>query len=244
MNERVHLASFDQAAYDVRFEWGLSGLRALALSSDLLIIVDVLSFSTSVDIVIGNGGTVLPYRGARESLAEFAAARGALYANPGRRPGAGFSLSPASLVDLPTGTRIVLPSPNGSTLSLAADGVPTMTGCLRNARSVAHKANQIGTRVSVIAAGERWRDNSLRPAIEDLLGAGAIIDHLSGRRSPEAEVALTAFRGAEPNLLEILLGCGSGKELIDRGFEEDVMLAGRLNVSGVAPWLDDAEYQG
>jgi hypothetical protein len=34
--------------YDVRFEWGPAGAAALAPSSSCLVVVDVLSFSTSV----------------------------------------------------------------------------------------------------------------------------------------------------------------------------------------------------
>ena len=40
--------------------------------------------------------------------------------------------------------------------------------------------------------GERWMaDSSLRPAFEDLVGAGAIIRHLWGTTSPEARLSLT-----------------------------------------------------
>lgn len=37
---------------------------------------------------------------------------------------------------------------------------------------------KLGRTVAVIPAGERWADGSLRPAIEDLLGAGAFIREL------------------------------------------------------------------
>jgi 2-phosphosulfolactate phosphatase len=40
---------------------------------------------------------------------------------------------------------------------------------------------------------------------------------------------------------EVLRQCSSGKELIERGFSEDVSLASKLNVSDSAPILiDDA----
>jgi len=42
--------TFDQTAYRLRCEWGLRGLRELAPVSDVVIIVDVLSFTTALDI--------------------------------------------------------------------------------------------------------------------------------------------------------------------------------------------------
>ena len=233
---------FDQREYDVRFEWGLAGVQILAPVSDVVVIVDVLSFTTCVDIVVGNGGFVLPYRGPTEALAEFAEARGALYADRKRSGEGAYSLSPASLVTILAGTRLVLPSPNGSTLSLATEGVPTLAGCLRNARAVAVKAGQLGKRIGVIAAGERWPDGSLRPSLEDLVGAGAILSYLEGSRSPEAETAVSIFHSVRSNLLDTLLRCGSGKELVGRGFEPDVHLAAQINVSRAAPVLVDGVY--
>lgn len=236
---------FDQREYGIRFEWGLSGLLALAPVSDVLIIVDVLSFTTCVDIVAGRGGLVFPFRDKLEVLPAYAASRDALYAAPGRKHQAAYSLSPASLLTIAEGTRLVLPSPNGSTLSLATGSVQTLAGCLRNARAVAGRAKQLGKRITVIAAGERWhKDGLLRPALEDLLGAGAIIECLDGQKSPEAETAVAGFRNAQADLHDTLRRCGSGKELIGRGFAADVQLAGQLNVSDAAPLLLDGAYKG
>jgi 2-phosphosulfolactate phosphatase len=52
--------------------------------------------------------------------------------SPGGRPP--FSLSPVSLLEIPPGTRLVLPSPNGSAVaaSVAATGSVVLAGCLRN----------------------------------------------------------------------------------------------------------------
>lgn len=233
---------FDQSEYDIRFEWGLSGVEAFAPVSDVVVIVDVLSFTTCVDIVVGRDGLVLPYLGKLDDLAAFAHAQKAIYANPARKHEAGFSLAPSSLMTIPEGTRLVLPSPNGSILSLSTGTAVTLAGCLRNAQAVAVQASQLGERISVIAAGERWQDGLLRPALEDLLGAGAIITHLSGGRSPEAETAVAAFNHAQSNLINTLNRCGSGKELIGRGFAADVQLAAQLNVSRSAPVLSDGAY--
>lgn len=47
--------TFDQHESDVRFEWEEHGVATLAPISDAVIIVDVLSFSTSIEIAVNRG---------------------------------------------------------------------------------------------------------------------------------------------------------------------------------------------
>jgi 2-phosphosulfolactate phosphatase len=206
-----------------------------------VIIVDVLSFSSCVEIANSRGAVVFPYRWKDESAAAFAASVNAELAGA-RRDGCAYSLSPSSLIDIPAGIRLALPSPNGSALSLATGTTPTLTACLRNCRAVATAAAKYGPRVAVIPAGERWDDGSLRPAFEDWVGAGAIISHLKGSLAPEARAALSAYLNAKPDLRRTLKQCGSGRELIERGFEQDVEIASELNISDCVPTLVDGAY--
>lgn len=232
---------FDQSDYRVRFDWGEHGLRALGPVSDVIVIVDVLSFTTAVDVAVSRGAWVFPYDRHDASTVEFAAKRQALLA--GKRGGGGYSLSPSSLFGIPAGTRLVLPSPNGSRLSLiAAQHGTTLAACLRNAPAVGEYGRHRGGSVAVIASGERWTDGSLRPAWEDMVGAGAVIEHLAGDLSPEAELALAAFRHAWRNLRGLMKQCASGRELVERGFGADVDIASEFGVSGSVPELRGEGY--
>ena len=244
---------YDQQEYDIRCEWGEQGVATLAPISDVVVIVDVLSFSTCVDIATGRGARVYPCHWKDERAAAFAAEKGAQLAGH-RRSLVAISLSPTSLMQLVPGSAIVLPSPNGSSLTAAAAGSQgvganaappiVLTSCLRNARAVAAAARQNGGKIAVIPAGERWRqDFSLRPALEDLVGAGAIIRHLPGTRSPEAQAAIAAFEAAAPHLAALLHQCSSGKELVELGFAPDVELAAQLDVSDCAPILREGAYE-
>lgn len=78
------------------------------------------------------------------------------------------SLSPAALRRAPFTPRLVLPSPNGSAIAAAAHQSLVVAGCLRNATATARWLAERGLGntdrpVTVIAAGERWPDGSLRP---------------------------------------------------------------------------------
>jgi len=230
-----------QSEFEIRFEWGENGVARLAPMSDAIIIVDVMSFTTCVEVAVSRGAIIFPCRYDDESAADFARSVGAELAGP--RGKSRYSLSPASLIDIPKGTRFVLPSPNGSTLTLSTGDTPTFAGCLRNCRAVAQAAMRCGRRISVIAAGERWKDDdSLRPAYEDLVGAGAIIHYLAGQRSPESEAAAAAFRHSRDSLASLLKRCSSGKELIAMGFEGALSIISELDVSDSVPMLRDGAY--
>jgi 2-phosphosulfolactate phosphatase len=221
----------DQSLFAVRFEWGERGLDAIGRGGGVIVIVDVLSFCTCVEVATARGAAVLPYRWRDSTAARYAEERQAILAD-GLRRADGYSLSPVSLAGIPPRTRLVLPSPNGAALSLRAAGVgTTVAACLRNAAAVAEFARAQGSPVAVIGCGELWKDGSLRPAWEDLVGAGAVIAALPSSRSPEAESACHAFRCAEPDLRGRLRACSSGRELIERGFAADVELAARVGES-------------
>jgi len=237
------MAFTDQCEYDVRFEQGEHGLAALAAGGvRQFVIIDVLSFSTCVDVAAERGAHVFPYLWKDARAESFAREHSALLAGG---PGSPYALTVASLSTIPAGTRLVLPSPNGSTLSFtAAEHGQVITGCLRNRSAVAAFLNQRTGPVAVIASGERWRpDGSLRPCLEDTLGAGAIIAALSGTRSPEAEGAVAMFEACKERLADTLARCSSGRELLEKGHPRNVEMAAELDASRCVPLLQDGCFR-
>jgi 2-phosphosulfolactate phosphatase len=231
-------------------EWGMSGIEALHEHVAVLVIVDVLSFSTAVDVAVSRGAIVYPFPFADERGAQAAAERvGAMLAHPRCVAAGQFSLSPVSLLGVQRGTKLMLPSPNGSRLSFAASRtpgrIPVLAGCLRNAAAVARAARVLaGDRaIGVVPAGECWPDGSLRVATEDLLGAGAILDRLDCACSPEAQVARDAYRAAGREVASLIRLSVSGRELVDRGFSGDVDLALEQDVSASVPVLAEGAYR-
>jgi 2-phosphosulfolactate phosphatase len=117
-----------------------------------------------------------------------------------------------------------------------------LTACFRNGQAVAKFATDRAKVIAVIPSGERWRGGGLRPAVEDLAAAGAIIANLPGTISPEASAAVAAWNAARHDLNSFLASCVSGRELIDRGFEEDVRIASEVDVSETVPILHEGGY--
>jgi 2-phosphosulfolactate phosphatase len=232
-----------QHGFDRRFDWGLAGSRQLA-DVDVIVVVDVLSFSTAVDVAVARGAAVIPARWRDSRASDLADKLGAILA-VGRSAMSSehpYSLSPASLVQLTKETLLVLPSPNGATIcaEAAGAGATIFAGCLRNAEAVATASAAAGATVGVIAAGEQWPDGSMRPAVEDLVGAGAILDRLGGTPSPEARSAIAVARATTTAQLA---ACASARELVALGYDKDVEIALRLNVSSVAPVLTGLAFR-
>ncbi|WP_406300630.1 2-phosphosulfolactate phosphatase (plasmid) [Embleya sp. NBC_00888] len=171
----------------------------------------------------------------------------------GRRAATGtspWSLSPAALRAAPFTPRLVLPSPNGSAIASAAGDATVVAASLRNAAAVsrwlADKGYGSAERpVAVIASGERWPDGSLRPSLEDLLGAGAVVaglgEHGCGTISPEADAAAGAFVSTSDVGTAVAAGA-SGRELAAGGFAEDVAIAIEMDGSNVVPVLSGGAF--
>lgn len=262
-----------QTDYLVATEWGPTGAAALATDAAqrgrevIAVVIDVLSFTTCVSVALDGGIAVRPYRWGRDGAEEFAAAHDAVLARSrqdARGGDGGPSLSPASIRDAAGSiTDLVLPSPNGSTITalLAETGATVVAASLRTRMAVARwVVDQLdaGARrggrpfIVIVPAGERWEDDSLRPAVEDLWGAGAVIaalvqilDHRAGPTalSPESTVALAAYESVSADLGAALLACASGRELVTKGFASDVTIAAELDASSEIPVLRDGAYR-
>lgn len=260
-----------QDRHPVRLEWGLHGARSLTSyavsrgSPVIAVVVDVLSFTTSVSVALDLGIGVHPYRWRDDSARAFADTHGAVLARPrsATHSGGGFSLSPASFRAAAQAAThrppaVVLPSPNGSTITaeLATAGATVVAGSLRNRVALAAwlvgRLESTGPGAVVVPAGERWPDGSLRPAVEDLWGAGAVaaavLDRLEHRAgpllvSPEARAAVVAFDAVRGEIGAALAACASGRELEEQGWADDVAIAAELDSSRVVPVLHDGLFE-
>jgi phosphosulfolactate phosphohydrolase-like enzyme len=171
----------EQEQYQVRFEWGVEGARAIGVDADVLVLVDVLS---------GSPGPV-----------DF----------------------------------------------LGASDAVVVEGSLRNCAAVARWAleRQAGKgdrfTVAVVAAGEPRDGGQTRFALEDLLGAGAIIDALASVGidycSPEAAAAAAAFTGLRNATGHLIGASTSGRAIAQKDGREQIDFAIEVNSSDEVPIL-------
>jgi 2-phosphosulfolactate phosphatase len=234
---RVHLA------------WGRRGARDAAERGDILVVVDTLRFSTAAATAVHHGALIYPCA-TDEALYNALAQRvgGEVALHHAAAPTlTRFSLSPRSFLTVEPGARVVLPSPNGSTCSQYGSQAPALfVGALINAQAVAGAVSDLLNKDrhlngTVLACGERWRlpdeAGALRFAVEDYLGAGAILSALPFPQAMEAQVCAATFQAMQDRLDAALWECESGQELRNKGLGEDVRFAARLDVYDTAPIL-------
>lgn len=131
-------------------------------------------------------------------------------------------------------------SRNGAAVAARVGEATVLIGSLRNASAVARAIatlqdrNQARTSVNVIAAGEADADGAVRFAVEDHLGAGAIVAALTDlgidHTAPDAAVAAEGFRALKRALRHMVSASGSARELAD-----GVAATDRMQASGTAP---------
>lgn len=244
---------FSQTSYRCKLDWGRRGTQEAAARGDMLVIVDTLSFSSTVVTAVAHGGIIYPCALSDDAAAIAVQAGGELAVNRGQVPEKGrFSLSPLTYLGIEPGTKVVLSSPNGATCSRYGRQVPYLfVGTLLNAEAVGgvltRLLDETKLDLTVLACGERWsvpsEDGELRFAIEDYLGAGAILSYLRHPKSPEAQVCAGAFQASKFELSEILWDCGSGRELRQKGFGSDVSHAAQLNLYRAVPVMREERLE-
>jgi phosphosulfolactate phosphohydrolase-like enzyme len=173
-----------QAKYQLRFDWGFAGARAVATDADVVVWVDA----------------VPPVAAPAE--------------------------------DQPTVATVLASSaPEGAALLQSG-----LTNATATARWILDEQVRLGRRamVSVIAAGEPRAGGSTRFTVEDLLGAGALIDALGALgidyTSPEAAAACAAFTGLRGAVAHLFTASATGQAAVAAGVRPaEISEAGRLD---------------
>ncbi len=128
------------------------------------------------------------------------------------------------------GQTLFMCTTNGTRALLAAARADeVIAAALVNASAVARHLAAVGRDITLLCAGTNGQ-----PALEDLLGAGAVIDRLMavGRVDLESDIArmaLAAWRGCRGDIRTALRDAQGGRNVIAAGLEADIDFAARLD---------------
>jgi 2-phosphosulfolactate phosphatase len=208
-----------------------------------VVVFDVLRATTSVAAALAAGVKEIrvfaDVAGARAAAGRFGGGTGAalLCGEENCLPPNGFDLgnSPRQFEQVRHGGRVAfLSTTNGTRAILAAGGASViLTGALVNATAVAHVAAAAGRDVTLLCAGTQGR-----VAMEDVLGAGAVMDGLAklGPVTPASDVARMArdlFRARRHDLAPALAETRGGQNVLAAGLGPDIEFAAALDTLDV-----------
>jgi 2-phosphosulfolactate phosphatase len=222
-------------------------LDADAVRGQVVVVIDTLRATTTIAHAVAAGARVEPVR----TIAEARRRRktGALIAGErggARLAGFDFGNSPIEISAAALrGRRLVLTTTNGTLAIARAEAARAIySGALVNAGAVAAAVRRERPDALFLVCAGR----TTGVALEDLAGAGAILDVLLPGRvelstlTDGSRIALELFR-RERRRLELLLRlCESGRNLIRLGAEADLAACARTDVLRVAPKLRRGQF--
>jgi len=158
-------------------------------------------------------------------------------------PPAGFDLgnSPGALNESAhRGRTLFMSTTNGTRAIIAARSAPlVLIGALVNASAVAGVLSEAGRDVTLLCAGTNGE-----PAMEDVIGAGAVAEALGARggvthESDLARMAVWLFRGARGDFRAALAEGSGGRNVVLAGLAADIDFAARFDVFDVVGRVKD-----
>ena len=225
----------------VHIAWGPQAVASASKEGKAIAIVDVLRFSSTVVTAIANGFEIYPCESPTKAR-QLEARTGAVVS--GKFGTAKFSLSPLNCLNPKETTEVILVSPNGAACSTAADPeYSVFIGSFLNARATARaltNSTNATNGVILVAAGEVAEDQfddlqTRRFALEDYLGCGAILSQMRMPMTPEAEICKRAFEYSLQDYVQLIRECDSGKYLVERNQEADIVHCVQRDLYGVVP---------
>ncbi|MEM8873386.1 MAG: 2-phosphosulfolactate phosphatase [Planctomycetota bacterium] len=203
-----------------------------------VVIFDVLRATTSIATALANGSDHVEVHGSLDDARASTIGDGTAVLAGEREclPPPGFDLgnSPAGFTaERVAGKRVVLTTSNGTRAILAAGSAAhRFTAAMVNARATAEAVLKLDTPITLLCAGTDGED-----ALEDWLGAGALLRHLRNEVEPESDRVLSAallFESCVDRLPALMSATRGGRNVILAGLADDIAAACQLDIiSGV-----------
>lgn len=202
-----------------------------SLSSDVAIMVDVLRASTTIAVALDNFCSIIAVKDKDEAI-ELAKKYNAILA--GERDGAkieGFQTgnSPVEIKNF-SGNCLVLTTSNGTRI-LEGMNAKSLIGSFINASAVAEAASKMATNhIEIVMAGVKGKF-----AIEDFLGSGEIISHLTDYNLDEMAISAYMASRNEKMVKNAVLNSNSALGLKKLGYNKDINFSIKKDIYNVVP---------
>ncbi len=200
-------------------------------SKDVAIMVDVLRASTTITTALNNFNKIIAVKDKNKAIG-LAKEHGAVLA--GEREGAtidGFDTgnSPVEIQNF-NGDTLVLTTSNGTRI-LEGMKAKVLIGSFVNAKAVASKAAEIAdNHIEIVMAGVKGKF-----AIEDFLGAGAIISGLTNYKLDEMAMAAYMASRDEEMVRNAVMNSNSALGLQKLGFADDISFSIKKDIYDIIP---------
>lgn len=205
-----------------------------------VVLVDVLRSSSTIIAALNNGAeAVIPFANIGEMMRVRIAQRNRsdmvlVGERHGMMPsGFDYNISPLDMTTENIGGKTVLYSSTNLTrvLRKVRNGHQIIVGSISNAKATATHLRSIGHNVTIIPCG-----STHRTAIEDIVGAGAIVNSLMIKSLPDsALIAVGLYK--TPEWRTLVKEGRTAKQLCKIGFEKDVDYCLSPNITSVVPVL-------
>jgi 2-phosphosulfolactate phosphatase len=232
-----------------------------------IVVIDVLRATTVIGTALAAGAAlIIPAPGVAEALAlkaQIDPAGALLCGERGGRPIPGFDLgnSPAEYRrEAVAGRTLILASTNGSVaLARSQPARRVLAASFNTLGAVAARMPEDGGAWTIVCSGKLGR-----PALEDLVAAGALLDRLGVARGPAStdaaagagespsapvdsldaatdaiRIALDLYDDYRDDLLAMLKGAAHGRYLAAIGYADDLEIAARVDTLDVVPEMSD-----
>ena len=153
-------------------------------------------------------------------------------------PGFDLGNSPKEYVaERVSGRKLILTTTNGTkAFHLVSSGREILVGSFFNIGAIAQRCLGLDKDLFIIPSGDEGGFS-----LEDTICGGMLVDLITKKRqkpvslTDASQCARILYKRFEANLLEAFRLSRHGKELIDRGFEEDLIYCTQINITDIVP---------
>lgn len=247
-------------AVSVGFDWGFNGIKRAVRKGDIIIVVDILRFTSTAVTATANDFTIYPSSSTEETgtlLKKYNAQVAS------KDPISKYSLSPLSFLEK-SPENVILVSPNGAKCSrLASNSKHAFVGAFLNMKSIGRHVSALAKKmkknVTVVGAGEITlghiemigiekklvnQKNKEYFCLEDMLGSGGIISEMRIKKTEKALFAEKWFKKTKDNLVDIVSTTVGGRHLIETGRKNEVEFCLFINKYPCVPKIEGDKIIG